>query len=459
MRNRTMPLGLLAALALAPAVAVAQQPPAPPTPPPAPAAEDPARRPTDAHAENLERAEAVATSRFIEAFQIADWEKAETYFRELAETWPAYRVESSWVYRFCVVLSKRGTESKKTEAIEQLQALLERDPENVNALYLLAQLKAQTDRAAAREEAKLLLLTAARQGFYTLREVMGKDETWKFLRNDPKFILSAMKASQEFTLVNGSGRNPFELPPRFVIPPSQRPDDPGLPADPKKLAELDAKVEAIFADIERLLREDKVDEIVAKFADLDRLMRDYKAAGRERVAKRLEEWGRRADEWKEVRIAITLQKFLNEGNELLQAMVKAISGERFDEVFDKFAQLQKLAATMQKEDREEYQRNASALRLRGAALQAEAKKLKRIKELNLVVKGIVVDPRPEGHNRAIIVFDDPDKRGRIYEENDEIRNREDRRVEGLRVVRIAEGSIKFRYEETEFVRLLDSKAP
>ena len=186
-------------------------------------------------------------------------------------------------------------------------------------------------------------------------------------------------------------------------------------------------------------------------------MTDYKTVGRDTVQKKLDQWGKRLEGYQEIRFAIKLQKYLNEGNACLRAMAQAIPQERFEEVFQQWEVLSKLVTAMQAEERDEYHRNALALKVRGMALDEEAKKLARIKAFNLEVTGIVLDSRPEGRNRVIVVFDDPDKRGRIYEENDEIRNREDARINGLRVVKIMDGQIRFSYEGTEFHRLI--KAP
>jgi hypothetical protein len=461
--GRLAPGAVFAALVLAPQVAHAQgTPPAPPAPGPGPADTPPSeapKKPDQPQAPGMEgeKGETVATTRFVEAYTVGDWEKAEKYYHDLVDNWPIYRQEPTYVYKYSFVLFKLGSPTKKAEAADQLQALLERDSENIMAMYLLAQIKAGMDKPQAKEEAKELLLNAARHGFYTIREITNsKQPEFNYLRTDPKFILRAMRATQEFIVVDMRGaRNPFELPVRFVV------HTPGEEAgggtlDPRKLAELETRIEGIFAEIDKLAKEQKVEELIPKFAELDQIMRDFKKIGREKVEQKLKQWDKRLEEWKEIRLAIKLQMYINEGNEYLKAMVKAKQQERFDDVFENFTNIKVLVDKMKHEEREEYHRNADAIFVRGEALNKEAQKLKKIKEFNLIVTGIVLDPRPEGRNRAIVVFDDPDKRGRIYEENDEIRNREDKRVDGLKIVKIVEGSIKFKYEDTEFIRELKS---
>jgi hypothetical protein len=65
---------------------------------------------------------------------------------------------------------------------------------------------------------------------------------------------------------------------------------------------------------------------------------------------------------------------------------------------------------------------------------------------HLVVTAIAVDPRPGSHNRAIIEFDGV---SRIYEENDVVRDRSDRRTDGLTIVKIVEGSVQLKLGEEE----------
>lgn len=398
--------------------------------------------------------ENTATTKFIEAYSTGDFEKAEKAYRELIENWPAYRKEPSYVYKYAMTLYKLGAPNKKQEAADQLQGLLEQDPENIMAMYLLASIKAaQTDKPQAKEDAKELLLNAARNGFYTLREIRAsKGPEFKYLQNDPKFILRAMRASQEFSALNvKNARNPFQLP-------KLRPDDtekagPGA-IDPRQLSQLEGKIDALFVEIERLIRDKEIDKLAPLFVELNTIMTDYKRVGVEKVQTKLRQWEKKLDEWKEVRLAIQLQIYINEGNDHLRNMVRARQNERFEEVFENFAAIKVLVEKMRHEEREEFHRNAEAIQLRAKALNDEALKLKKIKEFNLIVTGIVVDPRPESKNKAIIVFDDPDRRGRIYEENEELRDKDDKKITGLKVVKISEGSIRFKYEDTEFIREL-----
>jgi hypothetical protein len=405
-------------------------------------------------------AENTATTRFVEAFTVGDWEKSEKYYDELVQNWPLYGKDPVYAYKYAFTLYNLKAQPKKDKAKTQLQGLLEQDPDHILALYLLAQIEAEQfkpDKPQPLEDAKEHLLQAAKNGCSTLREVRAsKSAEFKSLQDDPKFILRAMRASQEFPAVNiKNARNPFQVP---RVGQNGRLTDGGPVMSQREIATLEAKIDALFVEIEKLIRDKEIDKLAPLFQDLNNIMTDYRKIGVEKVATNLKKWEKKLDEWKEVRLAIQLQIYINRGNECLRTMLKAKQNEKFDEVFEQFNEVKAIVEQMRHEEREEFHRNAEALQVRAKGLNDEALKLKKIKEFNLLVTGIVVDPRPESKNRAIIVFDDTAAhRGRIYEEKDNIRDKEDRKVPGLTVEKISEGAIEFRYEDTKFTRQL--KAP
>lgn len=427
---------------------------------------DPNKKPDDANKKpdqdrEQSGAENTATTRFLEAFTVGDWEKAERFYEELVQNWPLYGKDPAYEYKYAYTLYSLKSPVKKEKAKTQLQGLLEQDPDHILALFLLAQIEAEQfkpDRQQPIEDAKEHLLQAAKAGFYTLREVRAsKAPEFKQLQDDPKFILRAMRASQDATINVKSARNPFQLP---HIGQNGKLDNAGNAMTQREIATLEAKIDALFVDIEKLIRDKEIDKLAPLFQELNNIMTEYRKVGVEKVATNLKKWEKKLDEWKEVRLAIQLQIYINKGNECLRAMLKAKQNEKFDEVFEQFGEVKQLVEQMRHEEREEFHRNADALFIRAKGLNDEALKLKKIKEFNLIVTGIVVDPRPESKNRAIIVFDDPgatdQRRGRIYEEKDNIRDKDDRKVPGLTVEKISEGSIKFKYEDTEFIRELKS---
>ena len=160
-------LAFAAAACGAPEALAQQQPPAPAS---SPAARDP----------QSENAETAATSRFIEAYRVGEWDKAEKYFLDLVDRWP--RVPPG--RRVGLQVLRRPHQARHAEQEGRgrgpARGPARTRPGQHRYMYLLAQIKAQSDRPASKEEAKALLLNAARHGFYTLREIMSsKDETFE----------------------------------------------------------------------------------------------------------------------------------------------------------------------------------------------------------------------------------------------------------------------------------------
>ncbi|HZU98963.1 MAG TPA: hypothetical protein VFF73_19805 [Planctomycetota bacterium] len=400
------------------------------------------------------------TTKFVEAYQVQDYEKAAAAFAELIKTYPlpnyTYAKDPAYVYKYSVALYNT---KRKDEAQSQLQQLLQDDPENILAMYLMAQIKAEQatkDKPQPLADSKDFLLQAAKNGFYTIRELRGsKNPAFKQLQEDPKFILAAMRASQDFQAVNQKGaRNPFQY------PHGDKTDDPNKERiTGQELLKMEAKIKDIFDKIEALMQNKEIDKLAPLFDELTKLMVDYKKNAPERVEQNLKRWEKRLDEWKEIRLSIQLNVDITKGNNYLRAMVKAKQAEKYDQVQELFGEVKGLCESMRKEDREEFTRNADAIYLRAKGLSDEAAKMKKIKEFNLIVTGIVVDPRPGSTNKAIIVFDDPNndtKKGQIYTEGDSLKDREGKPVPGLKLVKIQEGTIQFQYEDQKFNRPLKS---
>src|SRR5207244_649123 len=133
--------------------------------------------------------------------------------------------------------------------------------------------------------------------------------------------------------------------------------------------------------------------------------------------------------------------FLTEGNDHLRAMVKAKQAERFDEVARLFEKVKALVKEMQEEKREEFGRNAAAVLERAKGIADMAARLKRIKEFAFEIRAIVVDPRPDGKNRCVIVTTAAEA-GRVYAEGDTVEDT-------MKVVTISEGSVKFVCDDIE----------
>jgi hypothetical protein len=137
-------------------------------------------------------------------------------------------------------------------------------------------------------------------------------------------------------------------------------------------SELEGKIDGVFAKIESLLAERKVEALVPAFAELNALMDQYPKDGSAAVRKKRVSWNKKLEEWKEIRLAIQLQIDINDGNALLRAMVKAKERGDYDAVETGFAGVERLVERMRREDREEFHRNADAIFVRARALHDEA---------------------------------------------------------------------------------------
>ena len=407
-------------------------------------------------ASNEQLNEQVLITKLYEAYKKADWADVIESFRLLRENFPAALQQNrELLFLNAEAFYYQGEKTKKFEqSAAALEQLLEQQPDHINGLYLLAKIRAQSSTPQERERAKDLLLQAARAGQFVLRDINSKDGQRVFaeLMKDPGFILRIMSASNEFQASTSGLRNPFRSPLKEVD--SSKTDVTTI-APPEEgsseLVELERRIEGLFRDIEKLASQRQVEELIGKFTELRQIMTQHGASGSDMVKKKLERWNERLAQYAEVLHSIQLQIYINEGNQHLRAMAEAIKRDEYDVALERFEQIKELKDQMYAEEREVFQRNAQALFLRGKSLADRATRLKRISEFTLDVTGIVVTPPSTEEKDSAIIND------RIYREGETVRDDGDEEIEGLRVVEIVRSTVRFRYEDTEFVREL--KAP
>jgi hypothetical protein len=316
--------------------------------------------------------------RFLEAREANDWAAAERAFQGLAAA-ASEPLSTGLVLRHADVLVHLGQRKAARSAAE---AVLEREPRNVVALALLARLTVGEHEAAAKE----LLLQAAREGYYVIREVRETSELRPLLEQ-PSFVLDVLKAPTQAGPAPGEQwRNPFAVP---------RADRAAGAAEEKKPPVGPARAD------------------------------------------------RRDPHQK-------LEDLIRDGNEHLRAMVALLREEKYAEVSNRFAEVKALCDEARKEPEEEFSLNARAILARAGRLDDEARRLRHVRELHIVVTGIVVTATER--SRAIVALGDA--AGEIYEEGDELRNATGARVHGLKVARIVEGSVSFTFDDVPFVREL-----
>lgn len=392
--------------------------------------------------------ELVLKTQFLEAHKSGKWIEARDAFVKLRRHFPTVLQDKRLLYLYA---EAQFSLNEAAPATTTLEGLLELQDNHVRGLFLLSKLKAQSTNPQEKERAKDLLIQAARAGLFVLRDINSADgkKLFGFLLTDPAFILRVMNAANEYQVSGTEFHNPFASPLLLGdVDPNQLPIAPPNANDPRQL-ELEERIENLFKEIVKLAEERQVEELIQKFTELRQIMNEYQGIGTAEVKKKLEKWGQRLQDLGEVQLSIKLQVFIAEGNQHLRAMADAIRTDQYDGALDHFAQIEALCETMRNEEREVFQRNAEALYLRGKALADRAKRLKRISEFKLAVTGVVVAP-PEGKEPDSAIIND-----RIYREGDTVvDDTSDEEIEGLRVVEIIRSTVRFRFEDTEFVREL-----
>ncbi|RMG11435.1 MAG: hypothetical protein D6731_15555 [Planctomycetota bacterium] len=394
--------------------------------------------------------ERVLTERLYEAYNKGDWGEVVDAFKELRNNFTGTLENKKLVFLNAQALFNLKKYKAASSALETLLALQD---DHIGALYLLAKIYALSKKPQDLERAKDLLIQAARAGAYVLRDINSKDgqKYFKKMLKDSTFILRVMNASNEFTVSSGNLRNPFRSPLKEVEAGATEVEPVAGPNLNRQLEleQLEQRIEALFGEIERLAQDRQVEELIVKFTELRQIMNEYGQEGSELVKKKQEKWAARLAAFGEVQLSIQLQIYINEGNQHLRAMAEAIRNEDYDGALERFERIKELKEQMYNEEREVFHRNAEALFVRGKALRDTAARLKKISEFKLVVTGIVVtDPSSDDRDAAII-------NDRIYEEGDAIMDEETQEeIEGLTVVEISKSVVRFRYEDTEFVRQL-----
>ncbi|MBX3469789.1 MAG: hypothetical protein KF878_23185 [Planctomycetes bacterium] len=389
--------------------------------------------------------EIVLKTQFLEAHKAKKWAEAREAFVTMRRNFPLVAQDKRMVYLFAEAQYNLREPDGATQTLEKL---LELQDNHARGLFLLAQIKAKSNNTQDKERAKDLLIQAARAGLYVLRDISSAEgkAVFGFLLTDPAFILRVMHAANEYQITSTDVHNPFIS---ALLPHVEGLVEPVVTVsagDPRQ-AELEERIENLFQEIVKLAEERQVEELITKFTELRQIMNEYQGFGTAEVKKKLEKWGQKLADLGEIQYSIRLQVYIAEGNQHLRSMADAIRGDLFDAALEQFNQIEALCDQMRAEDREVFHRNAEALFLRGKALADRARRLKRIAEFRLVVTGIVIAPPGDKEDSAII-------NNRIYREGDTVFDDTDEEIEGLRVVEIIRSTVRFRFEDTEFVREL-----
>lgn len=411
----------------------------------------------------------VISTEFLEASQAKNWALVETIFEERFKKFEKLKKKKDFVYRYSeAVYNLADKGKKKKERLEKitgtLENLIDDHPRYISAIYLLAKCLAKQKKPTAKDQ----LLSAAKLGLPVLREISDKKNSKLFghLLEEPRFIVKIMKAGRNSEENISEIKNPFvspieatvdpKKPGKGVIKPTKGTEIIKKPANDAARIKLEQDVDNLFNEIEDLIERSEYDGLLTKFKDLNGLMNAYSKIGSTEVVQRkLEKWKKisRDRQFEEVQIALQLQVFVNQGNQILRGMATSLQKEEFEKVFQGFQKMSSLVDRMRSQERDAFTRNAEALFYKAKELNDKAIKKKRIQELKLRVTGIVLDSGPQysdrqsGH-RAII-------NDKIYAENQAVTDESDEPIPDLIVLNIFEGSVRFKYQNTTFDRALN----
>lgn len=338
------------------------------------------------------------------------------------------------------------------DAKDALKSLLDEHPDHVEGTYLYAMIEAKSNNET---EAKGRLIRAAARGRYVLHDLNSPDgqATFKGYLKDPEFILDVMNAASEFQVNVKSLRNPFASPIRRVVDDGEGGDTPVLvgPTVGPRLKQLEAQIDKIFAKIDELAKRQDATAMSLKFQELRALMNEYGSEGSEVAKEKLNSWKQKLIQYGDLYLSIQLQIYIQEGNQHLKAMAKALEEEEWDLALQRFEDIKELVDQMKAEDRDVFRRNAKALLVRGKSLAEEASRMKRIAEFKLRITGIILAPPEDERQKDSAIIDD-----RIYYEQDKLIDKEtEDEIPDLEVVEILKSRVRFRYQGTEFVRGLE----
>lgn len=408
----------------------------------------------------------VLMARSYEAARKGNWKEVSDAITEL-ESMAGSKPDSRLLYLKAKAFFEQGKSSfgKKskggktsdgersiTASKDALKSLLEEHPDHVEGTYLYAVIEAKSNNET---EAKGRLIRAAARGRYVLHDLNSGDgqATFKDYLKDPEFILDVMNAASEFQVNVKSLRNPFASPIRRVVDEGGEGETAVVvgPAARPRLKQLEQQIEKIFAKIDELAKRQDATAMSLKFQELRALMNEYGAEGSEIAKEKLNSWKQKLVQYGDLYLSIQLQIYIQEGNQHLKAMAKALEEEQWDVALQRFEDIKELVDQMKAEDRDVFRRNAKALLVRGKSLAEEASRMKRIAEFKLRITGIILAPPDDERQKDSAIIDD-----RIYYEQDKLIDKEtEDEIPDLEVVEILKSRVRFRYQGTEFVRGLE----
>ena len=203
--------------------------------------------------------------------------------------------------------------------------------------------------------------------------------------------------------------------------------------------------------------EEPLQRMTAHALELAAAVRDGGVAGSDVVRAKLPEWHRRLAEYPLVFEALSLQVAILGGDELLEHLTRARRNLWWNDFTSEKHALDLHVASMRRQSvRDEFRRQADRLELAGRALAHEADKLQEIDaRFPIHVRAIVLDRRPGGRSRAVLLVEAAVPHEHVVEPGDRVRDASGERTP-IEVVRIGANTVALSYDGVEFDVELDS---
>lgn len=335
---------------------------------------------------------------------------------------------------------------------QTLGVLLEGNEDHLQALYMLARIRAKQGRM---DDARTLLRSSARLGQSVLRDLYTDENSKLFaeLLRDSDFLVAIMRDSQGYTNPSIDGHDPFS-PPVGTYPTSGAKTRKVKKKQDAKITALETRITTLLNEFRSLSRDPSpdIDLLLLKLAELRTVLSqytDYAELHGDSLSQTLQRFRSEFDELKGVLQPLQLQLYVADGNQHLRVMARALGDEDYKGVLARFGRLKELCEQMDAEAGSVFHANARMLLVRGKGLADRATLELRASQLILEITGVVLAPSPE-RNTAVI-------NDRIYEEGDSILDPGTDEEVGLEILRISNRSVTFRLENLTFVRALKGR--
>ncbi|MDF1667612.1 MAG: hypothetical protein P1V97_38095, partial [Planctomycetota bacterium] len=381
-------------------------------------------------------------TRFLEAISKSEWDRARKLYED--EFLPRHGMRAKTQVnrlRYAKACSKLTKKDQET-ARGILEGVLREDGRQLEAMLLLAVLEAERGEL---EESKALLLQVAETGYNPLSEIYDKGSPLIKTTDDSLFILGILRAQRHFEFPESGIATIFHTLEEEKSPAKKK----NKTVIVRKVSECVLEIENLLDSLEKALEAKEEASSAKLFEQFVSLLQRSRPLLSDIVIIRFENRLRR---YQGLYLTLQFQLRRSKGIVILRSLERASRGKKFDEVVKLFHSMTILVNDLHAFEHESFQRLAELLSEKALTFKVKAEKKKLIAELSLNVTGIILDQRrldSRGHKNHRAIIND-----KIYKAGDEVTDKRGEPVRGLRVVDIEKGTVKFRFHQEDFVRVL-----